>query len=187
MDHLQSIKWKSVKGYEGLYLISEYGDLKSLERKIKNKYNSTSTRKEKILKKKILNGYIRYSLTDNNKKTKSYFAHRLVAQSFLDNKQKFESVDHLDENKLNNHYSNLEWTTIGDNVKRYKSKRNFFGENNTNSILTMNDAIYIRDEFNRLNKTNKRKERINAVLKLKNGYNVSRSCIYRVLSKKRWA
>ena len=42
---------------------------------------------------------------------KSYFAHRLVAQAFIPNQENLPDVNHIDENKMNNHVDNLEWCT----------------------------------------------------------------------------
>lgn len=187
MNQKQSIEWLPVKGYEHLYLVSEYGDLKSKERTINAKLNSFATKKEKILKKSKSNGYVRYALIKEDGSKKSIFAHRLVAESFLKNNFNFETVDHLDENKLNNHFTNLEWTTRSDNAKRWKSKRSFSGENNTNSILTQKDIDHIRCEFDRLNKRNKRSEKRDIITKIHSGYGVSRSCINKALSKTNWS
>lgn len=56
-------------------------------------------------------GYARVGLTFDDGTKKHMYVHRLVAQAFLDNPQNLNEVNHKDENKLNNHYSNLEWCT----------------------------------------------------------------------------
>lgn len=56
-------------------------------------------------------GYARVWLTFDDGTKKHMYVHRLVAQAFLDNPQNLNEVNHKDENKLNNHYSNLEWCT----------------------------------------------------------------------------
>lgn len=56
-------------------------------------------------------GYARVGLTFDDGAKKHMYVHRLVAQAFLDNPQNLNEVNHKDENKLNNHYSNLEWCT----------------------------------------------------------------------------
>lgn len=73
-------------------------------------------RTNKILKGKVnqTTGYIEYQLyTDID--AKYYLAHRLVAQLFLDNINNYPVVNHKDGNKLNNHYSNLEWCSYQQN------------------------------------------------------------------------
>ena len=53
-------------------------------------------------------GYLRVGLCKNGK-SKDFYIHRLVASCFIDNKNKFNEVNHIDSNKKNNHFSNLEW------------------------------------------------------------------------------
>ena len=95
--------WKDVNGYEGLYKISNHGEV-------------WSERKQGLLKKgKCGREYYRVVLNKN--KEKKYFdVHRLVAISFIDNPFKKKCVNHIDENKTNNHYSNLEWVTHKENA-----------------------------------------------------------------------
>ena len=97
--------WKNIKGYEGLYQVSNLGRVKSLERKdnLGRKVN------EKILKNRnATHGYIAVILSkDSNKKT--YRVHRLVAEAFIPNPNKYLEVNHKDENKSNNRIDNLEW------------------------------------------------------------------------------
>lgn len=65
--------------------------------------------KSRFLKGEITgSGYLRY-LTVTDKKKKHYFAHRLVAEYFLENPNNLSLVNHIDGNKLNNKVDNLEW------------------------------------------------------------------------------
>ena len=93
--------WKPIKGYEGLYEVSNFGRIKSLN------YNHTG--KGKILKQnQIMNGYKSVMLyKDGN--GKNYLVHRLVAEAFLPNPNDYKEVNHKDENPQNNIVSNLEW------------------------------------------------------------------------------
>ena len=63
------------------------------------------------------NGYLRVSLSNGKVKHKRFLVHRLVAQVFIPNPNKFPQVNHLDQNKQNNDASNLEWCTPLDNLK----------------------------------------------------------------------
>lgn len=60
-------------------------------------------------------GYLRLGLYENNKK-KKLFLHRIIATTFIDNPEGKPCVNHIDENKLNNDLSNLEWCTVRENI-----------------------------------------------------------------------
>lgn len=108
-------QWLDIKGYEGYYQVSNYGNVRSLPRQ---------RTKGVILKPNIRNGYESVILcSDGNVKNVS--VHRLVATAFIENKNKFDIVNHIDENKLNNNANNLEWCTQSQNLNlstRNKSK-----------------------------------------------------------------
>lgn len=93
--------WKSVKGYEGLYEVSDMGNVRSLRRK---------TTKGKILKPAIdKDGYLRVSLSKNNQ-IKNYPVHRLVAIAFVDGHSLENNIiNHKNEVKNDNRAENLEW------------------------------------------------------------------------------
>jgi hypothetical protein len=105
-------EWKDVKGYEGYYKVSNYGNVMSIERVI-DKFHHV---KEKKMKPFINNGYYKVSLFCD-KKRKDMFIHRLVAQAFLNNFGDLPFVNHIDGNKLNNNVANLEWCTASENIK----------------------------------------------------------------------
>ena len=60
-------------------------------------------------------GYLRHCLYKHNKR-KNLLLHRIIATSFIDNHEEKPCVNHIDENKLNNDLSNLEWCTERENV-----------------------------------------------------------------------
>jgi len=102
--------WKDIEGYEGLYQISNLGNVKSLPKILKNNH-SKYVSKEKYLKQSIgKKGYHSVSLS-NNKARKWNSIHRLVAIAFIPNLLNLPQVNHKDENKSNNSVSNLEWCT----------------------------------------------------------------------------
>ena len=93
--------WKPVVGYEGLYEVSNWGRVKSLN------YNHTG--KGKILKQQqSMDGYYSVGLSKNGI-LKRYYVHRLVAEAFLPNSDNLPLINHKDENKTNNNVDNLEW------------------------------------------------------------------------------
>ena len=93
--------WKDVKGYEESYQISNYGRIYSKVRGI-------------IRKQRVTRGYSTIKLTIGSEE-KWYSTHRLVALHFIDNPEGKPEVNHIDENKLNNHYTNLMWCTSQEN------------------------------------------------------------------------
>ncbi len=94
--------WKPVSGYEGLYEVSNHGRMRSLAR------NTTSG---KILSPVFTwQGYARVHLWKNGK-AKYHAVHRIVAEAFIPNPEGKPMVNHIDENKSNNHAGNLEWVT----------------------------------------------------------------------------
>lgn len=100
------MKWKYIKDTDKKYMVSEFGDVKSLVRK-----------KPLIMKGgKHKDGY-RMVLIKVNGKPKYCTVHRLVALAFLKREKDKNIVNHKDFNVLNNHYSNLEWTTIAGNTE----------------------------------------------------------------------
>lgn len=101
MQQYESILWRDIKDYEGLYQISSQGDIR----------NSNGL----IMKQRLdKDGYKRITLTkrENGKKIlKTFQIHQLVAINFLDNPNYYDCVNHKDENKMNNYVENLEWCT----------------------------------------------------------------------------
>jgi hypothetical protein len=101
--------WKDVKGFEGIYQVSNYGDIKSLDRTINTSNGKSFLVYGKILlKKHCKNGYVRYTLCKDGKQ-KIFLAHRLVAIAFIPNINNQLYVNHKDEVKTNNSSLNLEW------------------------------------------------------------------------------
>lgn len=103
-------KWLPIKGYEGLYEVSNTGKVRSLDRMVRNSSgNGTKLSPGKILKQSdVGNGYLRVDLCKNGE-IKHFAVHRLVASSFVKNPENLPMVNHKDENKENNSAENLEW------------------------------------------------------------------------------
>lgn len=100
--------WKDIEGYEGIYQISNLGNVLSLNYCLRG-YSKCLT--PKINKK----GYSWVELRKNGTR-QQVLLHRLVAQAFLENPNNYPIVNHKDENPLNNTASNLEWCTHSYNV-----------------------------------------------------------------------
>ena len=102
--------WKSIKGYEGLYEVSDSGEVKSLKRKARVKGNSYRTVNERILKPSVSNGYKSVVLCKDLTYTK-IGVHRLVAEAFIPNPNNYPIINHKDANPSNNNVDNIEWCT----------------------------------------------------------------------------
>lgn len=107
--------WKDIVGNENVYLISDLGRIKSL--------NYNKTKQQKILKQTLVNnGYLSVCLYGFHKKGKTTFIHRIVAESFIKNKEKKLQVNHKNGIKTDNRLSNLEWVSASENgLHSYKN------------------------------------------------------------------
>ena len=110
---LANEEWRAIKGYEGLYEVSNLGRVRSLDRYIDaiSRYGTPMHRfcRGCILKEsKHKKGY-RFVRLCNSGDCKNQSIHRLVAQAFIPNPDNIPQVNHKDENKDNNRADNLEW------------------------------------------------------------------------------
>lgn len=108
MKALAGDVWKPVKGYEGLYEVSNKGRVRSLN------YRGTG-RCEVLCQGGCSNSYHKVVLFKGSGKGLTKDVHRLVAEALLDNEEQLPEVNHKDEDKSNNSSDNLEWCTIAYN------------------------------------------------------------------------
>ena len=115
-------EWRSIEGYEGLYEVSNTGQVRSLDRYVKGKGKSYRLQKGKMLSPiKNKDGYLQVNLCCNGK-NKMFLVHRLAAQAFLLNPDNLPEINHKDEDKTNNSVDNLEYCDRSYNIN-YGSRK----------------------------------------------------------------
>lgn len=139
-------RWLPIPGYEDLYLCSNYGRIKALPKIVVYSNGRLYKYEEKIL---ILNktcGYRTVSLVKNKNKL-THKVHILVAMLYVRNAQNKPFVNHLDGNRSNNFYKNLDWATNSENqLHAYNQLGRIaaWGESNGQSKLAVEDVKEIR-------------------------------------------
>ena len=121
--------WKDIPGYEGLYQVSNFGNVKSF---LIDKKNG-SLRKLNTDKY----GY-HYIILYKNGISKTIKVHRLVAQAFIPNRDNLPEINHKDKNRKNNNSENLEWCTNLYNIQYSRAKEINQYDNNNNFIKRWN-------------------------------------------------
>ena len=120
-------EWKDIKDYEGLYQVSNWGRMMSL--------NYRKTGKSKLMKlMKNKKGYLTVVFHKNGE-YKRYLVHRLVAEHFIPNPDNLPQVNHLDEDKTNNSVDNLEWCDNKEN-SNHGTRNERISSANTNGKLS---------------------------------------------------
>ena len=135
--------WKDIPEYEGIYQVSSYGNVRSLDRPVKH-FSYKSGKISTMIRRGVVmrpgsspNGYKIVRFSKEGKP--AYFAvHRLVALLFIANPHNKPTVNHIDGNKVNNKVTNLEWVTSSENqlhaiktglVKEWKNQFNSIKKN----------------------------------------------------------
>lgn len=111
--------WADIEGYEGYYQVSNQGNVRSLTRVI----NGRKVEGKLMKWTYSTHGYPQVRLSMNGK-SKTVTIHTLVATNFVDNPKNLSEVNHIDHNKHNATYTNLEWCTRSENMK---AMRDFYG------------------------------------------------------------
>ena len=117
-------QWKPIKDFEGCYEASNLGEVRSLDKTIKDIMGRRRPFKGQILKTALSAGYLCLQLS-KDRIAKTYFIHRLVWDTFGDrprNGHKLQ-VDHKDGNKLNNKFDNLQLLTPRENASKGHKER----------------------------------------------------------------
>ena len=115
MENIINEIWRPVKGYEGLYEVSNLGRVKSVERTVFYKDGRTYMHKGQIMTGSDNGkGYRVVSLRTGNKRTDKLI-HRLVAEAFIPNPDNKKEIDHINTDKTDNRVENLKWCTRKEN------------------------------------------------------------------------
>ncbi len=112
-------KWVDIKGYEGLYQVSDRGRVKRLA-------GSPKCKEDRILKESVSsNGYLFVTLYKQGK-SKMFRIHRLVMENFkpIDNMENYD-VNHIDEDITHNWLTNLQWLSHQDNLNYGNRAKNY--------------------------------------------------------------
>ena len=136
--------WKDVPGYIGLYKVSNYGRVKSVNKQLVLKTCGSGNRYKTVA---LCNGM-----------RKTFRVHRLVAAAFIPNPENKPCIDHIDGNPFNNHVDNLRWVTHSENnnnpiTKQRQSKSaskpmtGKFGANNhlSKAVLMLKNGVVIKE------------------------------------------
>ena len=172
--------WKDIKGFEGIYQISNLGSVKSLYG-----WNGKEYYKRNLILKPHNNGRDYLTVCLSNFKTKSKlrhaYIHRLVAEAFIPNPLNLKQINHLDFDKTNNCITNLEWCTQQENLNHYRKSRYCKSieenkrkklANKTLNFIYNNKDIVIEEYYNSKSikevskKLNIGRDRISDILKL---------------------
>ena len=100
-----SVIWRPITNYEGLYEVSNQGEVRSIKK--------NTVLRQTIGKK---NGYCYVCLSKNGRSIRK-LVHRIVAMAFIENPLDKRTVNHKDGDKTNNNVKNLEWATYSENHK----------------------------------------------------------------------
>lgn len=115
-------EWRDIRGFEGYYQVSNLGRVRSLNRTITCSLGKSFKKKGKVLSmNKFSSSGYRICMLTKGKIRENKFFHRLVCQAFLPNPENKPFVNHIDNDKLNNNITNLEWSTPMENTTHAKN------------------------------------------------------------------
>lgn len=140
------VEWKDIDGYEGIYQVSENGDVRSFRRQ-----------RIKRLSKRDSNGY-KYVTLYKDGEMDQRSIHRLVAKAFIPNPYNMAEVNHINGDKSYNRVCNLEWCTRSENMARVVKDgawKNNRGEKAYQAKVTKKEVIAIRNRYKEENVTQK--------------------------------
>lgn len=134
--------YRQIAGWDN-FLVSNFGNIKSVDR-LEDFKGGKRKRFGRVMKQRVLRKYFCIGLRQN-KRSKNFFVHRLVARAFLPNPNNYDIVNHKDGNRENNRWDNLEWCTQKMNIHHAMAADNWTrGERHGNSKVSDSDVILLR-------------------------------------------
>jgi hypothetical protein len=177
LDYLEA--WKSVAHYEGLYEVSNLGRIRSLARLTRIRGGGLRELPGRILHPGFRgtrtsrgNGYLGVSLYKSGQKPRNAYVHDLVAEAFLGPRPILSQIDHVDGNKLNNFFGNLQYVSKSENMRR-AAESNLMARGERHRSAKLTDAQVT--EARRLRTEGMTHQAI------ANNFGVTRECISRIL------
>lgn len=148
--------WKQIDGYNNIYFINNKGQVKSIDRIVENRHSTRVFKGRTLTPILDSKGYYYYNLYDSNyKRILRKSAHRLVAQYFVDNPKNKRCVNHIDENKTNNHHANLEWLTHKENVNHGTRNERVKAAQKKRSIIAVDLSGNLIGEYESINEASR--------------------------------
>jgi len=168
--------WKPIKGYEGLYEVSNFGRIKSLAKKRRSgRYKCLMLYKERILKPgENAQGYLKLDLCKKGK-IKTHRVNRLVIATFVG--ESFLECNHKDGNKKNNCVENLEYCTCSENHKHAYKLHLMDRRGEKHHLAKLNEAMVKNIRANVFQLT---------VQEFSALYKISVSAVWNVIKRKTW-
>ena len=170
--------WKDIEGFEGLYKVSNEGNVKSFDRIVKYKDGRSRFQKGRILKQYVFeNFYPRVNLVRNGKSF-PFLTHRLVAIAFIPNPENKPEVNHIDGVKTHNYPENLVWNTGSENMRHAQSTglNDIHKAVNKSSKLRQRKVEKLDDDGNVIETFNSAKEALQSLKKREHDGNIGRAC-----------
>jgi hypothetical protein len=115
-------KWRDVKGYEGLYMVSNLGRVRSLDRMVVAPLGHYGIRNGVILRQKLNTSGYPFVILHYNGKPHSMTVHRLLMCAFVPNPDNKPQINHKNGIRTDNCVGNLEWCTPSENIKHSYSE-----------------------------------------------------------------
>lgn len=171
INYIEGETWEKIKGYEGLYEISNYCRVKSCIKR--------GSRNEIEMKPQLNNGGYKVITLLKCDIKRQYFVHRLIAQAFIPNHENKPFINHINGIKTDNRIENLEWRTASENTQHAYDiglEKKKIGELNGRCILKVSDVLEIKESI----------KHKHSLVELGLKYGVSSSAISNIKRGKTW-